>query len=83
MEEKIVQLNLEGEICPYPLIISLKKFQEIKKEVEAGEKIMEIITDCPPAAENVPAEYKKRGLDAKIEKIDISKWKIIIKKLIK
>lgn len=77
---EIVKLNLEGEICPYPLIISLKKWEEIKEDLEAGRKILEIITDHPLSLQSIPLEFEKKGFKPIIEKIGPDKWKIIIKK---
>jgi TusA-related sulfurtransferase len=78
MKPEIIQLNTEGEICPYPLILTLKKIKEIEKDLKQGKKILEIITDCPPTIENLPFELKKRGFQVKVEKIQPLKWKIII-----
>ena len=72
-------LNLEGEICPYPLILTIKKAEEIKKDLAAQKKTIEVITDCYPATENIPAEFRKRGFFVEIEEIGPAKWKIIIK----
>jgi len=79
-ELEIVKLNIEGEICPYPLIITIKKYQEIKEDFDSGKKILEVITDHPPASETIPREFKKRGFRVEVEKISPSKWRIIIEK---
>lgn len=80
MESKIIKYNLEGEVCPYPLIMSIKKFLTIEKDIKSGGKILEITTDCPAATENVPREFVKRGMkvDVKAEKSGL--WKIVITK---
>lgn len=80
MNQEKIQLNLTGELCPYPLILSLKKYQELKNDVNSGKKILEIITDCLSAIDNIPTEYKKRGFKVDVQKIEAGKWKIIIKK---
>lgn len=80
MEQKIVRLELEREICPYPLIIALKQYEGDKKSFDSGEKSLEIITDCIPATGNIPSEFKKKGFEVSSEKIEAGKWKIIIKK---
>lgn len=77
---EIVKLNLEGEICPYTLTRALRKAKKIKNELESGKKILEVIYDHPPAADNVPTEFQKQGLRAKIEKIGNARWKITIQK---
>jgi len=80
MSQEIIQLNLEGELCPYPLILSLKKYNQIKEDINSGKKILEIITDCVAAIENIPFEYKKRGFNVNTEKVKAGTWKITIKK---
>jgi len=78
MEEAII-LNLEGEICPYTLIYTIKKLEEVKQDLEKG-KILEIFYDHPPVVENIPLEVSKRGFKSEVEKISSGKWKISIKK---
>ncbi len=80
MNTEIVKLNLEGEICPYPLIRTIKKVEELKEDLELGKKILEVIIDHPPALETIPSELKKRGFQVEIKKIDRVKWQILIKK---
>jgi len=78
MEEKIT-LNLEGEICPYTLIYTVKKLEEVKQDLEKG-KVLVIFYDHPPVVENIPLEVSKRGFKCEVEKIFSGKWKISIKK---
>ena len=72
---------MEGGICPYPLIEAIKKAEKISEDLMTGKKILEIITDCLPATENIPTEFHKRGFASEIEKIESVKWRIIIKAL--
>lgn len=80
LNQEIIKLNIEGEICPYPLIKTIQKYQEIKEDLERGKKILEVLTDHPPASENIPREFIKRGFQVIVEKLGPAKWKIIIKK---
>lgn len=80
MKQKVVKLNVEGEICPYPLIMTIKKIQEIKDGLELKEKILEVVTDCPPTIENIPAEFQRRGFKVNVEKISAARWRVTIKK---
>lgn len=80
MESEIITLNTEGEVCPYPIIKCLKKFEEIKKDIESGTKTLVVITDHSSAMENIPSELKKRGVIASVENLGSAKWKIIVKK---
>jgi len=80
MEKTTVKLNLEGEVCPYPLISTLKKVRQEEKELKEGKIFLEVTTDCPSALENIPFELKKRDFQVDVQKIEPLKWKIIIKK---
>jgi TusA-related sulfurtransferase len=80
MDSKIIQLNVEGEICPYPLIKTIKKVEEQKRDLKDKGVVLEITTDCLPAIENIPFELQKRGFRAEVQKIEPLKWKIIIKR---
>ena len=80
MDPEIIKLNIEGEVCPYPLILTIKKYQEIKEDLESGRKTLEILTDHPPATENIPREFRKRGFLVEVKKIGPAKWKILISK---
>lgn len=80
MDPKIVKYNLEGEVCPYPLIMTMKKFVEVEKDIKSGVKALEITTDCPAATENIPREFEKRGMRVDIKKEQSGMWRIIISK---
>ncbi|MHA1506021.1 MAG: sulfurtransferase TusA family protein [Candidatus Asgardarchaeia archaeon] len=49
------KLDLRGEVCPYPVIYTLKELNKMR----SGE-ILGVITDHLPATENVPAAVKKK-----------------------
>ena len=78
MTSEILKLNLEGEICPYTLIRTIKKVEEIKKDLESGRKILEVFYDHPPVVDNIPTELKKRGFQASVEKIKVAQWRAVI-----
>jgi len=78
MEPEIIKLNLEGEICPYTLILSIRKAEEIKKDLDTGIKILEIIVDHPPIVDNFPEEFSRRGYRVEIKKIGLSNWLVRI-----
>ena len=80
MNLKTVKLDLEGEICPYTLIRTVKKVEEIKKDLESGEKILEVHYDHPPIVDNIPAELQKRGFKVEIREIGRARWQAIIRK---
>ncbi len=49
-------LDVRGECCPYPLILTKKKVESLK----SGE-ILEITADDPVAPQNIDAWSKKSG----------------------
>lgn len=77
-QKEIVKLNLEQEICPYTLIGALKKAKELEKEIRAGLIVLEISIDHPPATDNFPAEFSKRGYKLSIKKIGSAKWLVSV-----
>ncbi len=58
MEEIIPDdtLDVRGECCPYPLILTKKRVEQLK----VGE-VLEIIADDPVAPQNIDAWAKKSG----------------------
>jgi len=80
MEAEVVQMNLEGEMCPYTLILTIKKSKEIKADLDSGRKILEVLVDHSPTTDNFPAEFGKRGYQVEVEKIGSGRWKVVIKK---
>ena len=77
---KTVKLNIEGEICPYTLIRTVRKVEEIEEDLKSGRKILEVIYDHPPVVDNIPVEFQKRGFQVEIKKTGVAKWQVIIKK---
>ncbi|MFH1402363.1 MAG: sulfurtransferase TusA family protein [Patescibacteria group bacterium] len=78
MKPKIVELNLEGELCPYTLILAIKKSKEIADDLKAGKKILEVLVDHPPVIDNFPEEFKNRGYKVKIKKLGSARWVVAI-----
>lgn len=49
-------LDVRGECCPYPLILTKKRVEQLK----SGE-VLQIIADDPVAPQNIDAWAKKSG----------------------
>jgi TusA-related sulfurtransferase len=77
--EETITLNLEGEICPYTLVKTLKKIKEVEEKLKKG-SILKVIVDHHPAVENIPLEVKKRGFQVEYQKLEAGKWEVIIKR---
>lgn len=70
------KLDLRGEVCPYPVIYTLKELSRMKR----GE-VLEVITDHLPATENVPAAVRKRGHEVlEVSKISVGTFRILVRK---
>lgn len=60
-DEKITsdyQLNLEGEVCPYPAIAAIEAMAKLKK----GE-VLEVVSDCAQSINNIPIDAKNHGYE--------------------
>jgi len=75
MEKAEKTLDVRGEICPYPMMLT-------NKELDSNPDInsFEIIIDHPPALSTIPPEAMKRGFDCEIEGNDSGEWKIFLTK---
>jgi tRNA 2-thiouridine synthesizing protein A len=68
------QLDVRGEICPYPM---LKTVQALKK-LKADEIGLEVITDHAPALETIPTQAVRLGFMAHIEETGSPEWRITL-----
>jgi len=68
------QLDVRGEICPYPM---MKTVQALKK-LQAGDEGLEVFTDHPPALETIPTQAVRLGFETKIEENSSSEWRIVL-----
>ena len=76
---KIQQLDLKGEVCPYPMMLTNKELDENSPGIEE----LEIITDHSPALSTIPPQALKRGYDCQIEEIKNGEWKILLNKQVR
>ncbi|MFH1415378.1 MAG: sulfurtransferase TusA family protein [Elusimicrobiota bacterium] len=80
MSPEVIKLNLESEICPYTIIKSIKKCEEIKEGLDSGGQILEVTVEHSPVQDNFPGEFQRRGYRVDFNKIDNAKWVVTIKK---
>ena len=73
-----VEGDLRGDVCPYPLIMAIKKISELEKELKAGRIVLKIIIDHPPATQSIPRESEKRGYQTGLKKIGAAEWEITV-----
>jgi TusA-related sulfurtransferase len=72
-------LDVRGMICPFPLLKTLKRLEEIKEDILKGGLVLRVITDHPPATRTIPFEVSKRGLKVSVEKKEKGVYEILIK----
>lgn len=68
------QLDVRGEICPYPM---MKTVQALKK-LKGDDLGLEVITDHAPALETIPTQAARLGYAANIEETGSPEWKITL-----
>ncbi len=79
MDTKQIIMDLRGDVCPYPLIMAIKKITEIENSLKSGEKTLKFIIDHPPATRSIPREAGKRGYQTELVKTGAAEWEIIVK----
>ena len=68
------QLDVRGEICPYPM---MKTVQALKK-LAPNDAGLEVTTDHAPALETIPTQAARLGYTAVIEETGAPEWKITL-----
>ena len=75
MQQQSKKLDLIGQVCPWPVIFTLKEL----KTLENGE-VLEVIVDHLPSTINIPSAVKKDGYEVlSSEETDEGVFKISIK----
>mgnify|MGYP000070655981 FL=1 len=75
MQQQSKKLDLIGQVCPWPVIFTLKEL----KTLEDGE-VLEVIVDHLPSTINIPSAVKKDGHEVlSSEETDEGVFKISIK----
>ena len=67
------QLDVRGEICPYPMM----QASAALKKLPQGESL-QVLTDHAPALSTIPWEAAKYGFRATIERIGSPEWLITL-----
>lgn len=68
------QLDLRGEICPYPMIKTAEALKQLKPEDER----LEVIIDHPPALQTIPTQAARLGFFMQVEEFGSSEWRLIL-----
>jgi len=67
------QLDVRGEICPYPMMQASAALQKLPQ----GESL-QVLTDHAPALSTIPWEAAKHGYRATIERVGSPEWLITL-----
>lgn len=70
------QLDVRGEICPYPMMKTVQALKKLKSDATG----LEVITDHAPALETIPTQAARLGYSANIEETGSPEWKITLVK---
>jgi TusA-related sulfurtransferase len=76
LSDDIPVLDVRGEICPYPMMLTNTELDEKLPGVSA----LDVITDHPPALSTIPPQAMKRGYDVDIEEAGSGQWRIRLTK---
>jgi len=68
------KLGIRGEVCPYPLLLTVEKIERMKR----GDSL-KVLTDYPLAIQSISREMEIRKLEYIVTKRN-SEWEIKIKK---
>jgi TusA-related sulfurtransferase len=68
------QLDVRGEICPYPMMKTVQALKQLKGD-DAG---LEVITDHAPALETIPTQAARLGYAAAIQETGSPEWRITL-----
>ncbi len=76
-DEQVPVLDVRGEICPYPMM----KTNELLDRDQKGVKVLDVLTDHPPALSTVPPQAMKRGYEVEIDELGVSEWRLRLSKI--
>lgn len=68
-------MNLAGEVCPWPVILTLKEIKKLKSG-----QVIEVLTDHVPSVTSIPEAARKNGhhvLEA--SRVDKGLYRIVIR----
>lgn len=68
------QLDVRGEICPYPMMKAVQALKRLKPN-DSG---LEVITDHAPALETIPTQAVRLGYSSVIEETGSPEWTITL-----
>jgi tRNA 2-thiouridine synthesizing protein A len=70
------QLDVRGEICPYPMMKTVQALKKLSKE----ENELIVITDHAPALDTIPTQAVRLGFTVDIKETGSPEWQITLKR---
>jgi TusA-related sulfurtransferase len=68
------QLDVRGEICPYPMMKTVQALKKLSKE----DTQLVVITDHAPALETIPTQAVRLGFTVEIKETGSPEWQITL-----
>ena len=75
-EETRTQLDVRGEICPFPMMKTVQALKGLKKH----QTELEVVTDHAPALETIPTQAARLGYESAVDETEPSEWHILLTK---
>ncbi len=63
-----VIFDIRGQICPSALLTTLREINSIKKELQNGEAVLQVLTDNRDTTGTIPNAVKSMGYESIVEK---------------
>jgi len=67
-------LDVRGEICPYPMMLTVRALKKLSKD----ERVLEVVTDHAPALETIPTQAARLGFHTEIAESGGSEWRLTL-----
>ncbi len=71
------QLDVRGEICPYPMMRTVSELKKLK----ADEQVLEVITDHAPALDTIPTQAARLGFRTDVQEGGSSEWRLVLTRI--
>lgn len=68
------ELDVRGEICPFPMM----KTVEALKKLNAEDEGLEVVTDHAPALDTIPTQAVRLGFAVEINESGQSEWRLTL-----
>jgi TusA-related sulfurtransferase len=65
-----IHLDIRGQICPSCLLLTLKELNQHASAIQAGQTVIEIVTDDRQATSTIPATADRMGFRTETTRLD-------------